>query len=329
MNLKAFSAAGAVLLAGTIVSTAHAQTGTWRPTQNVEIVVPAAAGGANDLTGRLLQRVMQDGKLVPTNINVVNRPGGGHSIGLAYLNQRAGDGHYLMIETGTMLVNEITGKLKIRHADITPIAVLYRDFVAISVRADGPMRTGRDFVERLRKDPGSVSIALSSALANANHLAAAMLAKNAGVDVKRMKIVVFNSGSETMTALMGGHVDAVAGPANLAARHLPEGKIRVLGLAAPNRLGGPLAQVPTFAEQGTPGVLANWRSVIGPRNMTPAQVAYWDQVLARVVQSDDYKKEVERNLADPIYLGSREAKRFWDREYDELKALLSELGLTN
>lgn len=306
---------------------AHAQA-VWKPTQNVELIVPAAAGGSNDLTGRLVQRIMQENKLVPGIVNVVNKPGGGHSIGLSYLNQRAGDGHYLMIETGTMLVNEITGKLAVRHADITPIAVLYRDFIGITVRADSPIKTGRDLVERLKKDPASVSIALSSALANANHLAAAMVAKSGGVEVRKLKIVVFNSGSETMTALLGGHVDAVAGPANLAARHLPEGKIRVIGLAAPRRLGGALAQVPTFGEQGMPGVVANWRSVIGPRNMSPAQLAYWDQVLAKVVQSDDYKKEVQRNLADPMYLGSRDAKKFWDQEYNELKGLLSELGLT-
>ncbi|MDB5927156.1 MAG: hypothetical protein JWN13_6092 [Betaproteobacteria bacterium] len=321
--------AAALAVCASLILEAHGQSATWKPSQNIEIIVPAAAGGANDLTGRLVQRIMQEGKLAPTLVNVVNKPGGGHSIGLAYLNQRAADGHYLMVETGTMLVNEITGKLNVRHSDITPIAVLYRDFVGITVRADSPIKTGRDFVERLRKDPASLSIALSSALANANHLAVAMVAKNGGADVRKMKIVVFNSGSETMTALLGGHVDVVVGPANLAARHLPDGKIRVIGLAAPRRLGGVLAQVPTFGEQGTPGVLANWRSVIGPKNMTPGQVAYWDQVFAKVVQADDYRKEVERNLADPIYLGSREARKFWDQEYSDLKGLLGDLGLTN
>jgi tripartite-type tricarboxylate transporter receptor subunit TctC len=63
--------------------------------------------------------------------------------------------------------------------------------------------------------------------------------------------------------------------------------------------------------------------------MTPGQVAYWDQVFAKVVQADDYRKEVERNLADPIYLGSREARKFWDQEYSDLKGLLGDLGLTN
>lgn len=310
-----------------LISGAHAQS-AWKPAQNVEIIVPAAAGGANDHTGRLVQRILQDSRLVSQTISVINKPGGGHSIGLAYLNQRAGDGHTLMVETITMLVNELTGKLNVRHTDITPLAVLYKDFIAISVREDSPLKSGRDFIERLKKDPGGLSIALSSALANANHLAAAMIAKNAGADAKKMRIVVFNSGSETMTALLGGHVDVVAGPANLAARHAAGGKIRVLGITAPQRLGGSLAQVPTFGEQGTPAVMANWRSVIGPKGMSPAQIAYWDQALARMVQAEEYKKEVERNLADDEYLGAAQARKYWDAQHAELKALLADLGLS-
>lgn len=315
-------------LGSTLSLQAHSQSASWKPTQNIEIIVPAAAGGANDLLGRLVQRILQDGKLVDNTANVINKPGGGHSIGLAYLNQHAGDGHYLMIETSTMLVNELTGKLNVRHADITPLAVLYRDYITISVRSDSPLNTGRDFIERLKKAPGSLSIALSSALANVNHLAVALVARSGGADVRKLKIVVFNSGSETMTALLGGHVDVVAGPAQVAARHLPSGKTRVLGVTAPQRLGGALAQVPTFGEQGTPAVMANWRSIIGPRSMSAAQIAYWDQVLAKVVQADDYKKEVEANLADSDYLGSAEARKYWDAQYNELKLLLVELGLS-
>ncbi|MEQ1772600.1 MAG: tripartite tricarboxylate transporter substrate binding protein [Burkholderiales bacterium] len=305
----------------------RAQPG-WKPTQNVEIIAPAAAGGANDQTARLVHRLLQDAQLVPQSMSVINKPGGGHSIGLAYLNRRPGDAHNLMVETSTMLVNELTGKLNVRHTDITPIAVLYKDYITISVRADSPLKTGRDFIARLKSDPGTLSIALSSALANSNHLAAALIARSAGADVRKMKIVVFNSGAETMTALMGGHVDAVAGPAVLAARHAPEGKIRVLGVTAPQRLGAVLAQVPTFNEQGAPAVMANWRSVIGPKGMTAAQITYWDQALAKIVQADDYKKEVERNLADSEYLGATAARKYWDAQYAELKGLLNELGLS-
>ena len=306
---------------------ACAQT-AWKPAQNVEGIVPAAAGGANDQTGRLVQRLLQDSRVVPQLISVVNKPGGGHSIGLAYLNRKPGDGHNLMVETGTMLVNELTGKLSVRHTDITPLAVLYKDYITITVRADSPLKTGKDFIARLKNDPATLSIALSSALANANHLGAAMLGKQGGADVRKMKIVVFNSGAETMSALLGGHVDVVAGPAVMAARHMPDGKVRVLGVTAPRRLSGVLAQAPTFNELGTPVVMSNWRSVIGPKGLTPAQIAYWDQALAKIVLSDDYRKEVERNLADPEYLGAAAARKFWDAQYEELKVLLAELGLT-
>ena len=302
--------------------------GVWKPSLNIEVIVPAAAGGANDQTGRLVQRLLHDSRLVPQPISVVNKPGGGHSIGLAYLNRRPGDGHNLMVETGTMLVNELTGKLSVRHTDITPIAVLYKDYITITVRTDSPLKTGKDFLARVKSDPATLSIALSSALANSNHLAAAMLGKQAGADVRKMKIVVFNSGAETMSALLGGHVEVVAGPAVMAARHLPESKVRVLGVTAPRRLSGLLAQVPTFTELGAPAVMANWRSVIGPKGLTPTQIAYWDQTLAKMVQADDYKKEVERNLADPEYLGATAARKFWDAQYEELKVLLAELGLT-
>lgn len=114
---------GVLAAAGTVVaSSTYAQTGrgspcrtsrSWcPPPQQVPTISPAASSSAS----------LQEGKLVPVTVTVSNKPGGGHSIGLAYLNQRAGDGHFLMVETGTMLVNEITGKLNVRHADITPIA---------------------------------------------------------------------------------------------------------------------------------------------------------------------------------------------------------------
>lgn len=311
-----------VLEAGTV----HAQS-AWSPSQNVEIIVPAGAGGANDLTGRLVKRILEDRKLVDPTITVVNKKGGGHSIGLAYLNQHVGDGHYVMVETMTMLVNELTGKLNVRHTDVTPLAVLYKDYIAISVRKDSPIKTGRDFVQRLKSDPASLSIALSSALANPNHLAIGLVARNAGAEVKKVKIVVFNSGQETVTALLGGHVDAVAGPATIAAQHMRNGTVRVVGITAPRRMSGPLAEVPTFGEQGAPAIMANWRSIVGPKGMAPPQIAFWDQAFAKMVQADAYKKEVERNLSDPEYMNAAEAKKFWDDQHAEIGTLLTELGL--
>jgi putative tricarboxylic transport membrane protein len=313
-------------LAGMLTGAAHGQS-AWSPKQNVEIIVPAAPGGVNDEIGRVLQRVLQAGKMASTSVNVVNKPGGGHTIALAYLNQHPNDGHYLMVETISMLVNEITGRLKVRYTEVTPLALLYTDYIAISVRADSPIKDGRDLAERLKKDAGAFSIALSSTLANANHLATAKIVKIVGGDVKKLRIVVFNSGAETMTALLGGHVDIVAGPAVLTGNF--RGKIRVLGVSAPQRLTGALADAPTFVEQGVNAVMSNWRSIIGPKGMTAEQIAFWDQALGKMVETDEYKRMVERDSAVPTYLPSAKARSYYEAQHKELTELLGALGLIN
>jgi putative tricarboxylic transport membrane protein len=299
----------------------------WKPESSVELIAPAAAGGANDLAARLVQKFLQDKKLVAVPVTVTNKPGGAHTIGLAYLNQRPGDGHRLMIETIDFVTNRITGKSSIGTADVTPLALLFGDYITLSVRANSPVKSAADFVSRLKQDPASLSIALSSALANANHLAAAMVARHGGVDIRRMKIVVYNSGSETITAMLGGHIDVVAGPASVSATHAEGGKIRVLGISAPQRVAGSLATIPTFREQGLDAVISNWRSVLGPKGLSAAQIAFWDDVFGRLAQSDDWKKELDKHLSQAGYLNAAETRNFYEAQYNDSKALLSDLGL--
>jgi putative tricarboxylic transport membrane protein len=114
----------------------------WKPEKPVEIIIGTSAGGPQDRTGRLIQKILQEAKLAPTPVNVVNRPGGGGAIGLAYLNQHQGDGHYLMINAISLLTNHITGKSALAYTDFTPIAIMGIEYVGVSVRADSPLKSG-------------------------------------------------------------------------------------------------------------------------------------------------------------------------------------------
>jgi putative tricarboxylic transport membrane protein len=299
----------------------------WKPTQNVEIIVPAAAGGASDRTGRLVQRTLRGTKLVDRPIAVVNKPVGGHTIGLNYLNQRPGDGNSLMVVNISLLTDRITGKTTVTHKEVTPLAVLYGDYTTLSVSVSSSVKTCADLIERLKQDPSALSIALAGSLGNANHLGVTLLAKTAGIDIKKLKIVVHKFSAEAMTALLGGHVDVVAAPALLASRYIQGGKLRVLGVSSPQRLGNPLAEVPTFRELGYDAVFSNWRSLIGPKGLGAAQLTYWDGALMRMVQADEWKKEVEKNLSQPIDLFSADSAKFFDEQYNQLSSLLTEIGL--
>ena len=303
-----------------------AETG-WRPDRNIEIIANTSPGTGSDATARLIHRLLVEHKLIESTAAVVNKVGGGGTIGLTYLASRAGNGHYLMVTSPTMLTNHITGKSTLNYTDTTPLAQLGSDAVVFSVRMDSSLKNGRDLAERLRTDPGGVSIAIGNSVGSHNHIAAALVAKAVGANVKRLKVVAFNGSTEGITALLGGHIDVVASPAAGVLQHLLSGKVRMLAVSSDKRLGGALATVPTWKELGLAVVVANWRSVVGPKGLGEEQVRYWDGVFTKLVQIPDWKQALEAKLEEDTYLNSRETRILMDRQYAELSAVLSDLGL--
>jgi putative tricarboxylic transport membrane protein len=322
-----------VRLAGMLFALALATAGigaaaqTWKPEKPVEIIIGTSAGGPQDRTGRMIQKILQDAKLVSTPINVVNRPGGGGAVALSYLNQHPGDAHYLLINAMPLLSNHITGKSQYSYTDITPIAIMGVEYVGLSVRADSPIKSGQDLVERLRKGPASLSVAIGTALGNATHLSFAIAMKAAGVDIKRLKTVVFSSGGESITAALGGHVDVAASAPSSVLPQLRAGKMRMLVIGAPQRMPGELSGVPTWRELGINSAFELWRGLAGPRGLGRAQVQFWDDALGKLVQTEEWKKDLQRNDMVNAYKNSAESAKHWKAEYEEVKAVLTELGL--
>ena len=170
-------------------STATAQT--WTPTKNVEIVVGSAPGGSNDKTGRSIEKLLNELKLVPTSLTVVNKPGGGGNIMFSYVNSHAGDAHYLMVGTTAMVTNHIVGSSKISYQDFTPIASLFNDYVVFAVNANSVSKTGKDLLERLKKEPQTVPLGFATSLGSHNHIAAGLLVKTFGGNARDLKAVAF------------------------------------------------------------------------------------------------------------------------------------------
>ncbi|MDB5812265.1 MAG: tctC6 [Betaproteobacteria bacterium] len=299
----------------------------WKPERAVEIVAMSGPGGANDVIARTLQRVMQQKKLVDAPMTVVSKVGAGGVLAWSYLNQHAGDGGYISVSPINLLIEHILGASPLTYTDVTPIAQLFNEYVAFVVKADSPLKSGRDVVARLKADPGAVSFAIAAALGGSNHIATMVALKSAGVDVKKLKFVVFNSGVQSLTNVMGGHVDVAAVPVSGAAPLVAAGRLRVIAVSSPQRLTGGFAQVPTWKEQGADSVFSSLRGVIGPKAMTAAQIAYWENVLARVVESDDWKKEIETNYWDNQFLTSEPTRKLLKTQYDEYKSVLVDVGL--
>ncbi len=327
MRLAARTGVSVTAMIAALVVHSASLAADWKPERAVEIVAMSGPGGANDIIARTLQRVMQQKKLVEAPMTVVSKVGAGGVIAWSYLNQHAGDGAYLSVSPINLLVEHILGASPITYTDVTPIAQLFNEYVALVVKADSSLRSGRDVVTKLKADPGSVSFAVAANLGGSNHIATMVALKRAGVDVKKLKFVVFNSGVQSLTNVMGGHVDVAAVPVSGAAPHLAAGRLRVIAVSSPARLGGAFATVPTWKEQGSDSVFSSARGVIGPKGMSAAQIAYWENVLAAVVDTDDWKKEIDTNYWESYFLKSADARKLLKAQYDEFKNVLIDVGL--
>ena len=315
----------ASLLAMSVCAPVQAQG--WQPMRPIELIVPGTAGGGLDRTVRAVQKVFQDEKLINYKTTVLNKSGGGGAVAQAYLKQRAGMGEYLDMASTSLITNSINGTSQFRHTDFTPIANVSSEYLVFVVKPDSPIKDVKSLLTRLQADPNSLSFGIATSRGNHQHVAVAAVAKAAGVEAKRAKVVVFNSSTDAITSILGGHIDVSISTTGNVLGHVQAGRLRLLGVTSPKRLTGVIASVPTMKEAGVNTQIDSWRGFIGPPGMTAPQIAYWDQAFAALTKSEVWKKELEASQQMENYLNSREMKAFLDEQYAEYKEALTELGV--
>lgn len=325
--VKTISAVALACVALAWVGASSAQT-AWKPERNVEIISGTAAGGAVDRANRTVQRIWQDRKIVEANTVVVNKPGGGNTIAWNYLNQHAGDGHYVSIAPYTLLTNKIVGTSPLTYSDFSVIALLFNEYITVAVRADSPIKTGADLIQRLKKDPSSLSIAVASTLGNHIHIGIAKPLKAAGVDIKKLKVVAFKSSGESVTALLGGHIDVASSTTPNVIGQMQAGTLRVIAIGSPARLPGVLANVPTWKELGVEGgTFSASQGAIGPKGLAPAQLAFWEGAFHKLSRTDEWNKELAANYWETNFRSGKDAAQYYAGQAGELREILTDLGL--
>lgn len=310
------------------VGVAAAQGEGWRPATNVEIVVASGAGGASDRTARLLQKLMMQNPLFQS-MTVMNRPGGGGTVAWTYLSQRTGDPHFIATFSSTMLTNHALGVGKLSYRDFTPLSILIREYPMIVVKAGSPITSTKDLAARLKKDPSSLSFVFAASRGNHNHILIGMIAQAVGADPKATKVVIMKSAGEGTAQVLGGHVDVYVGSPGTLAPLIENGQLQALGISAPNRQPGRLANIPTFREQGFDAVYSSWRGFIGPKGLTQAQMAFWDQAFQKVVQGEDWKMDLQNNVWAEDFLGSAETLKLLESEDKVIRKMLADLGFVS
>jgi putative tricarboxylic transport membrane protein len=199
--------------------------------------------------------------------------------------------------------------------------------MAFAVRPDSRIANAKDLMAHLRKDPGAVSISVGTSLGNPGHVTSALVATSVGVDPRKLKTVVFKSAGEALVALFGGHIDLVVSPLPNLAKHAQAKTLRVIAVAAPERAGGIFSEAATLREQGANVVVSTWRGAMGARGLQPAHVAYWENLVGRIVDSEEWGKELAREYATRTRMSAAENRDFLAAEYKNYQAVLGELGM--
>lgn len=325
-QIKSWAMVVFAMVAPVLTATQLASAADWKPDRTVELVTTAAAGGNLDITARAIQKIWRDQKIGPL-AEVVNKPGGAGAVATTYLGQHAGNPHLLLTFSMTPFASQIMGASNFQRADVSPICLLFGQYVYLSVREDSPIKDGKDFIDRLRRDPSSLSVAVATAIGNSIHMGIAIPMKAAGVDVRKMRVVAFKSSGQSVTNLLGGHVDAVASTYGTILPHVQAGRIRVIGFSGNERLPGALASVPTWREQGADAAFSNWLGIVGTKGLNQAQISYWERTFAAMAGSGEWRDDLSRNFRISSFLNNREALSFFDAQYIQIKEILTDLGL--
>jgi len=253
-SIAALAAAGSLPLAA-------------RAAPSVKIMIPANPGGGWDTTGRALGRALQDGKLVDA-IQYENKGGAAGALGLAqFVNSAKGDPHALMVMGAVMLGGIITGRPPVNLTQATPIARLTSEYNVFVVPANSPIRTLKDVVDQLKRDPASVKWGGGSR-GSTEHIAACILARGVGVDPKKVNYIAFRGGGEATAAILGGNVTVGGSGYSEFAEYIAAGKMRAIGVTSQKRLPG--VPVPTMRNRATTSSLATGAACMGRPASAPS-----------------------------------------------------------
>lgn len=306
-----------------------ANKGTY-PEKAIVVVAPSGPGGGWDRTARTFTKVMADSKLVEGSMTVENQPGGGGTVFIAsYATKDTKNDYKLFTGSPPVLINHLKkeGNSPFGHKDTTPLAQLTKDYGSIVVNADSKYNDLQSLLDDLKKDPTSVTFAGGSGPGSMYHLVSILPAYKSGIDHKSIKYVSYDGTGEAMTALLGGNAGALATDASSVIEYVKAGKVKVLAVAAPERMEGELKDVPTMKELGIDAEFMIWRGIFGPKEMSEEALHFWNDKIQQMVETEEWKTAMTSAGWESDYKNSEDFNAFLDQQNDQIAELLEALNM--
>jgi putative tricarboxylic transport membrane protein len=295
-----------------------------------ECIAPAKPGGGFDLTCKLVQSALQEGKFVADPMRVTYMPGG---IGAVAYNtviaQKPDAANAIIAFSGGSLLNLAQGKFgRYTENDVRWLAAIGTDYGAVVVAENSPFKSLKDVMAAIKADPTKVVLGAGGTVGSQDWMKAALTARAAGVNPKTMRYVAFEGGGEALTALQGGHIHVFTGDAAEAGQQIKAGaKVRILAVMNDKRLAGDMASIPTAAEQGYD---VEWPIVrgfyLGPK-VSDADYKIWADTFTKLMATPAYDKLRNERGLFPMALTGAPLDIYVKKQVADYRKLAEEFGL--
>lgn len=314
MQRRTFLAA--LAMAAVAASAVHAEP--------AKVMIPGGAGGGWDGTGRLAFDVMQKAGIFKDGATFTNKGGAAGTVGLADFVKNKGQDSAVMIMGVIMVGGIIANKSPVNLDMTTPLARLTFEWNALAVPADSPIKTMKDFVEALKKDPGALAVGGGSA-GGVDHVTLALIAKSAGVPADKLNYVGFAGGAEMLTALGGGRLKAAISGVSEMKQQAQAGRVRIIAVSSEK--GDAETKVGSFKEGGVDVVLGNWRGIMGAPEMSAAGKKEWLDRIDKMCASKEWAEGLAKQGLENACLSGDKFAAFLKDEQTRWAATLKDVGI--
>jgi tripartite-type tricarboxylate transporter receptor subunit TctC len=316
---------GFVVLAALVVLSGGARAQEPYPSRPITIVAPFPPGGVADLTARPVAAALE--KVLKNPVGVVNKTGAAGAVGMQFVATSKPDGYTLLLALSSISIIPEADKLFGRPPAFTvdqfaPIALISADPTVLVVRAESPWKTAREFIEDARKRPGQISYS-SSGIYGTLHMAMELLSHSAGI---KLRHVPYAGAGPALTAILGGHVDALASGPAVVLPHIKSGKLRPLAGWGDKRVAA-LPDVPTFRELGYPEAeFYIWAGVFAPKGTPEPVLQKLRETLRAAVTDSEFKQAMDKIETPVVFKQGDEFQRFFEADARRLAEGVRKVG---
>ena len=294
------------------------------PARPITLVAPFPPGGVADLTARPVAAAME--KVLKNPVVVVNKTGAAGAVGMSFVANSKPDGYTLLLALSSISIIPEADKLFNRTpaynmTQLSPIALISADPTILVVAADRPWKSVKEFVEDAKRRPGEISFS-SSGVYGTLHMATEMLSHAAGI---KLKHVPFGGAGPALTAILGGHVDALASGPAVVLPHIKAGKLRPLAGWGAKRVAA-LPDLPTFKELGYDIEFYIWAGVFAPTGTPPPVLKALRDAVRQAVEDPDFKGAMAKLQTPIAYMDAPEFQKFWDKDARMLADAIKRVG---